>query len=235
MMSQTRHAGGTEILRSLATVEAERVRRSADPALAQAVRELKAYQQERFRVTHADLVASPRYGAAARFFLDELYGPGDFSRRDAQFGRIVPALVRLFPAELVHTVGALAALHALSEELDSAMACALPPAVLDAAAYARAWRAIGRASDRQRQVDLVIEVGQALDRYTRVPSLMMSLKMMRTPARLAGLSELQHFLEHGFDTFKTMRGAQEFLGTIEARERALISALFTDEASGQFP
>ena len=59
---------------------------------------------------------------AARFFLDDLYGPRDFSERDAQFARIVPALVRLFPHEIVGTVQALAALHALSERLDSAMA-----------------------------------------------------------------------------------------------------------------
>ena len=46
--------------------------------------------------------------------LDELYGPQDFSDRDAQFARVVPALVRLFPQELVETVAVLARLHALS-------------------------------------------------------------------------------------------------------------------------
>ena len=67
---------------------------------------LKAYQQQRFSRTYADLLASSRYAAASRFFLDELYGPQDFSDRDAQFARVVPALVRLFPQELVETVAA---------------------------------------------------------------------------------------------------------------------------------
>ena len=37
------------------------------------------------------LQGDARYAGAARFFLDELYGPGDFSQRDAQFARVVPA------------------------------------------------------------------------------------------------------------------------------------------------
>lgn len=69
------------------------------------------------------MLESKRYGAASRFFLDELYGPIDFTQRDHQFARVVPALVKLFPWQIVDTVGALAALHALSEALDTQMGC----------------------------------------------------------------------------------------------------------------
>ncbi|MDP9125589.1 MAG: hypothetical protein M3N82_13465, partial [Pseudomonadota bacterium] len=105
----------TRILQSLAAVDAERRRRAAAPTLAADVAVLKAYQQKRFARTHASLLAHPRYGRAANFFLNELYGPQDFAQRDAQFSRIVPALVRLFPADTVGTVESLAAVHALSE------------------------------------------------------------------------------------------------------------------------
>lgn len=200
---------------------------------------LKAWQQARFRRTYADLLMNPRYAAAARFFLDELYGPHDFSRRDAQFARVVPALVRLFPAEIVHTVATLGELHALSESLDTAMGLELPDPAFDDPSYAQAWRRTGRTEDRERQIALTLEVGQALDRYTRKPTLALSLRMMRAPARAAGLSELQGFLESGFDTFAAMRGAEPFLDCIGERERRFAHALFrgetTAEASGQFP
>jgi hypothetical protein len=72
-----------------------------------------------------------------------------------------------------------------------------------------------------------------------------TLKMMRGPARSAGLAELQSFLERGFDTFKAMSGAREFLATVGTRERALVRALFSatldteghlgDIALGQLP
>ncbi|WP_428420615.1 FFLEELY motif protein [Methylibium sp.] len=239
-MVQKRESGATAILRSLAAAEQERTRRQAQPELGDRVQALKAYQQARLRLSHADLLASPRYAAAARFFLDELYGPGDFSRRDAQFARIVPALVRLFPREIVGTVATLGELHALTESLDSAMAEALPSAALDAPAYVRAWQVTGRRADRERQIDLLLDVARSLDRYTRTPMLSVSLRMMRAPARAAGLSDLQVFLERGFDTFKTLRGADEFLGCIEAHERALLAQLFTADpsslaGSGQLP
>ena len=67
------------ILAHLQALEAERRRRAADTTLNQKVVAVKAFQQRRFSLTYADLLASPRYGAAARFFLEELYGPNDFA------------------------------------------------------------------------------------------------------------------------------------------------------------
>jgi hypothetical protein len=64
-------------------------------------------------------------------------------------------------------------------------------------------------------------VGTALDRFTRNLLLRNSLRLMRAPAAAAGLGHLQRFLETGFETFRAMRGAQEFLGAIAERERAL--------------
>jgi len=52
---------------------------------------------------------------------------------------------------------------------------------------------------------------------------------MRTPARIAGLGELQRMLESGFDTFRAMHGADEFIATIESRERALAADLFAPD------
>lgn len=218
------------ILGHLQQVEAERRSRGADPAWAAKVLALKAYQGERFARSHADLLADARYASAARFFLDDLYGPQDFAERDAQFARIVPALVRLFPAEVISTVDALAELHALSESMDGQMARALPSERIDALAYRRAWQATGRPADRARQIDLVLALGRQLEHYTRNRLLRHSLRLMRGPARAAGLASLQAFLERGFDTFGEMSrapgGANEFLGLIERRERALMQALF---------
>lgn len=219
------------ILAELQAVERERARRAADPALGATVVALKAYQQQRFAHTYADLLASPRYAAAARFFLDELYGPKDFSQRDAQFARVVPALVRLFPAEIVSTVEVLARLHAVSESLDTTMATHLMGQAIDGPAYVRAWQATGQPAQRQLQIDDTLRVGRDLDRLTRKPLLRSTLHLMRGPARAAGLPALQQFLEVGFDTFKAMGGAGDFLGTVELRERTLARALF-DAAHG---
>jgi hypothetical protein len=220
-----------EILDNLRIVDDLRNERESDPLLGEAVTRLKAYQQRRFERTYADLLQQPRYAAAARFFLDDLYGPRDFAHRDSQFARIVPSLVRLFPREVAQTVATLAKLHALSETMDTATArhCA-GEAGLDALHYVQAWRATGQAAAREQQVQLTLQVGQSLDAYTRNPLLRGSLRLMRGPAKAAGLGALQAFLESGFDAFSGMRGARVFLDTIGGRERSLIAALFSDDA-----
>lgn len=221
------HGDAGVILRDLQAVADERRLREADVHLAERVKAVKSYQQRRFQHTYADLLANPRYAAAAHFFLDDLYGPRDFTRRDAEFARVVPSLVRLFPAEIVATVASITRLHALSESLDTEMARQLPQAaVVTVAAYAAAWQRTGRRSDRAEQIRLTLSVGAALDRYTRSALLRTTLRMMRSPAQAAGLGDLQRFLESGFDAFRDMKGAADFLAMVGARERALADNLF---------
>ena len=208
------------------------------PALQAATLAVKRFQAQRFAATYADLLASQEYAAATRFFLDELYSDKDYSQRDAQFARIAGALQRFFPATVIATAVSLAELHALTEEMDFAMAVAWSadaPATPDerVAAYVKAWNAVGRAADRNRQLDVVLHVGAELDRLTRTPGLRMMLRMMRRPAHAAGLGALQGFLESGFDTFAGMSDhgsrAKEFLALIHVREAYWINQLFTDE------
>jgi hypothetical protein len=221
-----KNAAGREILAHLAAVDSERAERASDAALSERVQAIKDYQQRRFKLTYADLLAHPRYAGASNFFLDELYGPSDFTQRDAQFARIVPGLVRLFPAPVVGTVQALAALHALSEKFDTTMGRIVGSGPINAFDYARAWQQCDDVAGRERQVVLMEQVGRSLDAFTRNPLLHHSLRLMRAPARAAGMSALQAFLEAGFDTFRGMRGAEEFLDLIGTRERTLAAKLF---------
>lgn len=225
------------LLKELRAVDAERARRAAAPVLEARVQSLKAYQQRRFAHTYADLLAQPRYEAATRFFLHELYGPDDYRQRDAQFARVIPTLTRLFPDEVVDTVARLARLHALSERLDTRMAEQLASPDITAQGYADAWRACGEPASRRQQIELTMAVGEALDRLTRKPLLRQTLRLMRGPAQIAGLGALQGFLENGFDTFRAMRGATEFLSTVRQREDRLAASLFRADAStlGQLP
>jgi hypothetical protein len=216
------------IASGLERVHALRIERERDAGLADRIRRIKAFQHQRFEHDYAELLASPRYGVAARFFLEDLYGPTDFSARDAQFSRIVPTLARVLPSEVVHTVEQLIELHALSEELDQQMGQAIGTELVDERVYRRAWRQVARRADRERQVQLTLEVGRALDVHTRNPLLGVTVRLMRGPARLTGLGQLQSFLESGFSAFAAMKGAQEFLDTISGNELSLIAKLFDE-------
>lgn len=218
-----------DILQCLEAVERERHARDDDPALMRRVTAVKRYQQLRFASTYADLLAADRYRQAARFFLDDLYGPMDFRQRDQQFARIVPKMVTLFPAEVTATVLDLARLHATSEALDSQMARVLESERLGREAYILAWQQVGQPEARNLQLQLVVSIGEALNRFTRHAWLVTTLRLMRAPARAAGLAALQSFLESGMASFRTMGDATPFLRTIEQRERELMAALFADD------
>jgi len=211
----------------LQQVASLRATRQNDAGLAGRVAQIKQYQHARFRRDYASLLANERYREATQFFLEDLYSPDDFADRDAQFGRVVPALARVFPADVMHTVAQLAELHALTESLDQEMARQLDVnAPVDDESYRAAWIAVGRSAARQRQLNLLLAIGMSLDQYTRTTLVKTTLRLMRAPATAAGLGQLQSFLERGLAAFVAMRGAQVFLDTIKVNEQRTISDLF---------
>lgn len=214
-------------LQYLRDVAAERQQQAQDAALGERVRAVKAYQHRRFECSYADLLREPGTRDAALFFLSDLYGTQDFSARDAQFGRVVPSMDRLFPDDIVRTVLELAELHALSETLDRRMAQALTTPTLDPDGYVAAWCSVGDPALRERQIRLMSGVGGALVGYTRNRWLRHTLRLMRPAARAAGLGSLHGFLERGFDTFAALRQPQRFLDTLATRERELAARLFS--------
>ena len=192
---------------------------------------LRAWQGGRLARTHADLLASPHFGRAASFFLSDIYGLTDLSKRDAAIKRIVPIMIRLLPLAGLETVADAVELDALSEALDAAMVAALGPrvALVDAKSYARAYRQVGRRESRERQIELIAHLGYALDRLARQPFIGATLAMMRRPAKLMGLKDLQDVLERGYEAVRGVEDIDTFLELIVSRERHLLRALFAGD------
>lgn len=92
--------------------------------------------------------------------------------------------------------------------------------------YANAYRAVGRADARQRQVDLVIGIGTDLGRLVTFPLIGLALRVAHAPAHLAGFGALQGFLERGYDVFRRMEDPGVLLEAIRSRETAMMRRLF---------
>ena len=216
------------LIRELEHVALLHDERRANPRLSRALEYLGGWQALRLGQTYADLEAQPRYAAAIEFFETDLYGGADFSRRDADVARVVPILARTLPERAIATIARAMELNVLSQELDRALLARLP--VADArftvAEYCRAYRLMGNRAGRERQIQLTVEIGAALDRLVKRPLLRAALVMMRQPAKLAGMVALHDFLDRGFIAFRSMNGASEFLATILARESALMNSIF---------
>ncbi|HRN61092.1 MAG TPA: hypothetical protein PLF73_01350 [Luteimonas sp.] len=193
--------------------------------------ELRRWQAERLQRSFRHFLHDPQRAPAAEFFLSDVYGERDFTRRDADIARVIPMMRRLLPDKLLATVADAIELGALTHELDLAMAEALgwnAPGRrrLDAALYGEAYRAVGQAQVRQRQIALIGRVGRGFGRALQMRGVAALLAFSRGPAKLAGLSELQGFLERGYAAFESLEDPDAFVAEIERDEGLASQRLF---------
>jgi hypothetical protein len=213
-----------------------RLRHSEDKSTHQqrALQHLMVWQTDRLRQTHQDLFLSPRYHSAAEYFVEELYLSPTAIQRDKDLERVFPTLVKLLPDDTLETVANAIELNILSAELDQQLAnlifqqhpeqaiCASQITEQD---YVEAYQAANAQAQRQRQLDLIIQIGHDLDHLVRFPFISLTLRLIRKPAHKKGLGSLHDFLERGFNTFKALGGADEFMHMIVEREGKILDNL----------
>lgn len=193
---------------------------------------VKRFQSARLGRTYPDHLANPRYREACEFFLEELYGPRDFEQRDVEAQRVVPKLAKMLPGRAIEVLLLAVELDELSEELDVGLAREIRRAKGDEITdeeYAQAYPKVGTRAKRERQIELVNDVGGALDKLARIPMLSPMLGIMKGPAEAMGYGHLHHFLHRGFHAFARMGGAREFLATVNRREKVINARLFARE------
>lgn len=186
--------------------------------------ELRRWQAERLSHSFEGFMHDPRRRPAAEFFLSDLYGDRDFSRRDADIARVVPRMQRLLPQSLLETLADAIELGTLSHAFDLRMAEALQRLAprrktLDAALYAQAYREVGLPRLREHQIDLIVVAGYGLGHALRTRGVSTLLGILRGPARAAGFGELQSFLERGFGAYAKLDDVAAFVADIERAER----------------
>ncbi|WP_394223246.1 FFLEELY motif protein [Alteromonas gracilis] len=197
------------------------------------IHQLQHWQCERLLITHDDLAQQKRYKKAMAFFVDELYGPKDFSQRDADLVRVIPKLAKVLPEKAMNAMDDALSLNALSFDLDMAMAQYLnthyPDEPINRDSYAEAYRHVGRKDDREHQIDIISHLGDQLADVIKIRGISMLISLSRRPAKLAGLLALHEFLERGFDAFKAIGDVQSFIQPVLVREKALMQVLLSED------
>ena len=206
--------------------------RNADP-LRQYIDELGQWQAQRLKQTHDDLYYSPSYREGLNFLLEDLYTPRAFTQRDEDFERVFPTMVRLLPESALAIVADLVELNLLTQNLDRQLVHVLHYEMggpeLENSAYAEAFRRCDNADSRYRQVRLVAQIGQDLQRYVDSRSLRVALKMTEGAAQMAGVGELHQFLRRGFRIFREMKGVDRLLDKIVRRETWILEQILAGQ------
>ncbi len=190
---------------------------------------LRDWQVRRLSTTHADLLASPEYGPGAQFFLTELYGPRDFSRRDADLLALFEFLRSFVPENAIRAMAYAVEVNDLTHQLDGKLLQDLKAAGVGVEFTQDEYEAAYRQGDydaRVRQIDLIILTGQELSKLRGAPLVAVTLRAARAPAYRLGWGELQEFLEAGYKAWANMRDPNFFLTTIQTREMAILNRIF---------
>ncbi len=190
---------------------------------------LRAWQSDRLIRTHADFLENPEFGAAAKFFLSDVYADRDFSRRDAELEALYKFLQPLLPQEALESMTNSVALNRLTYQLDGEMVERLEAMgvteVFTPKQYEAAYRQ-GRYEDRVAQIDLVVTLMRQVADLHHFPFIGTALLATRAPAKRMGWQELHDFLERGYDAWRGVRDPEPFLHAIMTREHALNDRLF---------
>lgn len=224
-------SGGKALDRLLSRKRALQMSASAKPAIRARVGELRKWQGARLARTYQDFARDRCYAKAVEFFLNDLYGPQDSRRRDRDLLGALSRLKRALPASLLDLLELALELDVLTSALDWAVAEQLVPGSITSSTYAAAYRAAGQREARERQIDLIIEIGETLDDAVRRPAVALALRVAHLPAHALGFGALQEFLERGFAAFKDMQGAERLIAVIRERESELNEAIFRGDAA----
>lgn len=224
----------SQIIQHLSRLET--LRELADKAnMLEGISALQAWQCKRLLASHEDLRNQKRFQPAMAFFVDELYGPKDFSQRDQDIARVVPKLSKVLPDKAIQSLEAALHLNTLSFDLDFALARALEGRQVNRDTYADAYRTCRNLPDRTQQIDYIDILGRDLADVVKIRGISMLLKMARKPAKIAGLLSLHEFLEQGYDAFRQIGDVEDFIVPVVTRERTIMTQLFDHAQPNPLP
>jgi hypothetical protein len=203
--------------------------------LTSSIRDLQIWQTKRLLITHNDLWQSKRFKPAMQFFVDELYGPKDFSQRDNELARVVPKMAKVLPNKGLVSLEAALRMNCLSLELDIALVKKLANKEINRENYFDCYRHSGDRNKREEQIELLESLGIDLAEVVKISGISAILLLSRKPAKVAGVKSLHEFLEKGFKSFKKLGNVNDFLDPIISRERALMQSLYAAQGPAENP
>ena len=231
-MSSPKPSGTAQIFRELLTNPSARRERIGEKDLSPQLKLLRTFQSERLAKTHADLLANEQTGPACRFFLTDIYAPRDFSQRDHDAENLYKLMNRFLPDDLLYPLALVLKLNNMTHDLDDQLVDALinhlgVTDTITPELYAEGYRVCDNYKDRERQIDMLLEIGERVDKLVKSPFTTPTLQLAYLPAKTAGWDELHSFLERGYKAFKHMKGSDYFLNTITTREKEILHRIFS--------
>lgn len=199
------------------------------------IRQVQIWQCKRLLVSHQDMYQQKRFKPAVEFFINELYGPNDFSQRDQDVARIVPKMSKFLPEKALQSLASALHLNTLSFELDFELARKLADTEINRDTYAKAYVSCDNLAKRQQQIDYIRTLGNDLADVVKMRGITSLLFISRKPAKIAGVLALHEFLEKGFKSFKNLGNVEDFIIPVVNRELEIMQQLANPNTPNPLP
>jgi hypothetical protein len=199
------------------------------------IRAVQAWQCKRLLASHQHMYQQKRFRPAVEFFINELYGPNDFSQRDQDIARIVPKMSAFLPQKALQSLASALHLNTLSFELDFDLAKQLVDSEINRDTYAKAYVSCDNLAIRQQQIDYIRTLGNDLADVVKMKGISSLLFISRKPAKIAGVLALHEFLEKGFKSFKNLGNVDDFITPVMNKEHQIMQQLANPNSPNPLP
>jgi hypothetical protein len=199
------------------------------------IRAVQAWQCKRLLASHQQMYQQKHFKSGVEFFINELYGPNDFSQRDQDIARIVPKMSKFLPEKALQSLASALHLNTLSFELDFDLAKKLVDTEINRDTYAKAYTSCDNLVNRQQQIDYIRILGSDLADVVKMRGIASLLFISRKPAKMAGVLALHEFLEKGFTSFKNLGNVEDFIMPIVNKERQIMQQLADPNSPNPLP
>jgi hypothetical protein len=199
------------------------------------IKAVQTWQCKRLLASHQEMYQQERFKPAVEFFINELYGPNDFSQRDQDIARIVPKMSKFLPEKALQSLASALHLNTLSFELDFDLARKLVDTDINRETYAKAYISCDNLATRQQQIDYIRTLGNNLADVVRMKGISSLLFISRKPAKIAGVLALHEFLEKGFKSFKNLGNVEDFIIPVVNKEHQIMQQLANPNIPNPLP
>lgn len=203
--------------------------------LMSSIRSVQTWQCKRLLVSHQEMYQQKRFKPAVEFFINELYGPNDFSQRDQDIARIVPKMSKFLPEKALQSLASALHLNTLSFELDFDLAKQLVGVDISRDSYAKAYVNCDNLATRQQQIDYIRTLGNDLADVVKMKGISSLLFISRKPAKMAGVLALHEFLDKGFKSFKNLGNVEDFITPVVNKEHEIMQQLANPNVPNPLP
>ena len=192
------------------------------------LKQLQAWQKSRMWATHEPILDSQPKSILMNFILDELYIGLDLSCLGENFETAISIALKLVSRH--RTLTSAFEFNALTAELDDKITqCIfedLGSDVISNSVYVQANLLVNTRSDRARQVALLSELVDGLDKAMQSALVYGAFKLAKTPAKVAGLGKLYELAERGYTALRSVKTAENLIAELMQSEHGFYEKMF---------